>query len=97
MTLAEVSHYIEAYNRRKRREDKELAINNYILADLIGASVGRLFKGNFPQIEEVYPSLFEEETNSEEVQKQKDELSVQRFLLFATQFNQNFEKGRIIE
>ena len=93
MTLAEVSRVIEAYNRRKRREDKDRAINNYILADLIGASVGRLFKGNYPAIEEVYPSLFDEETNSEKAQAQKDELSVQRFLLFAQQFNQNFRKG----
>lgn len=91
MTIAEVSRYIEAYNRRKRREEKDKAINNYILADLIGASVGRLFKGNFPAIEEVYPTLFEEETKR--IQEQKEELSVQRFLLFAQLHNQKFQEG----
>jgi hypothetical protein len=74
MTIGEIHRRIEAYNKAKRRKEKETAINNYILADLIGASVGRLFKGNYPAIEEAYPSLFAEETKSEAERKQ--ELSV---------------------
>lgn len=95
MTIAEVSRYIEAYNRRKRREEKDKAINNYILADLIGASVGRLFKGNYPSIEEVYPSLFEDE--AKRIEEQKEELSVQRFLLFAQLHNQKYQEGANIK
>jgi len=73
MTLGEINRYIHSYNRRERQRAKEIAINNYILADLIGASVGRIYKGNFPPIQEVYPSLFGEEIeNSETLQEKKD-------------------------
>ena len=67
MTVGEIKRYIAAYNQRRKNEEKQIAYNNYILADLIGASVGRLFKGTFPGIVEVYPSLFEEEANSPSV------------------------------
>lgn len=88
MTLAEIRRYIESYNRRAKRKAKEIAINNYILADLMGASIGRLYKGTFPKIEQVYPSLFGEDDNVDEaIQEKKDELSVQRFLQFAQAYN----------
>lgn len=40
---------------------KENALNTYVLADLIGASVARLMDKNakYPTIDKVFPSLFE--------------------------------------
>lgn len=93
MTIAEISRYINSYNRQYKYKQKQDAINIYLLADLVGASVGRLYKGKFPRIQEVFPSLFEEDQLDEEYQKKKDEISAQRFLQFAEAFNKNFSGG----
>ena len=91
MTLAEITRYIKSYNRKKKQQAKEIAINNYILADLVGSSIGRLYKGTFPKIQEVYPSLFEEGDEVDEaIQEKKDQISAQRFLKFAQAYNKNY-------
>jgi len=86
MTKAEVERYLDGALWRLKTK----AQFDYSLADLIGASVARLFsnENKFPSIEQVYPALFEEETEPEEEQ---DETvitnSINNFLQFAMEHN----------
>lgn len=70
---------IQAYNDRLEYETKQKAVNTYILADLIGASVGRLLDKNakYPRLWEVFPDLFEEEIKP----RQQDWRLVKEYLL----------------
>ena len=88
MTLAEITRYIESYNRIRQQKAKEIAINNYILADLIGQSIGRIYKGTYPSIQEAYPSLFQDDAEyNDTIQQQKDEASIRNFINFANAYN----------
>lgn len=91
MTLAELQRKFESYKRVKETQEKEKATFDYILADLIGLSIGRLYSKNnkYPKIDEVYTSLFPH--NIEEEQKKKDALSIERFKQFANSFNKKLE------
>ena len=94
MTIAELTRAINSKKRVKKIQEQEHASFDYILADLIGRSVGRIYNSSnkIPEIEEAYPKLF----NSEEFQKAKkekqDELSTLRFRLFAESFNKKFKE-----
>lgn len=59
---------IDSYNNKLERETKEKAQFTYVLGDLIGASVARLFddKSNYPSIHEVFPELFPQEAASDD-------------------------------
>lgn len=94
MTIAELGRLIKSKERIAKREAKEKATYDYILADLVGRSVARLYgSGNrLPQIYEVYPSLFDEDEINTQIQEQKAELSALRFKQFANSFNQKFRK-----
>ena len=90
MTLAEITRAVDSYNRKKRREEQEKASYDYILADMIGRSVARLFNGNnrFPEIYTVYPTLFDNKEIQEREQQTRMEMSVIRFKQFAQAYNQ---------
>ena len=88
MTLAEIQRYCEGATWRLKQQ----AQFDYSLADLIGASIGRLFDSNceFPTIHTVYPYLFEEETQApEEVAEEEIATtnSINNFLAFAMKHN----------
>lgn len=94
MTVAEVQRYLDGANWRYKIQ----AQFDYTLANLIGISVGRLIAtgATFPEIEDVYPTLFPKD--SEEVKAQKDEEerlrnSQNRFLEFALKHNAKMKKG----
>lgn len=89
MTIAELNRAIESKKRIKSLEDKEKALSDYILADLIGKSISRIYSSSarYPDISEVYPTLFDSEEIQEQKQKQKDELSALRFRQFAQAHN----------
>ncbi len=89
MTIAELNRAIESKKRIKSLEDKEKALSDYILADLIGKSISRIYSSSarYPDISEVYPTLFDSEEMQEQKQKQKDELSALRFRQFAQAHN----------
>ena len=55
-TFAEFLITVEAYNKKKKDELREKAQMDYILADLIGASVARLLdkRSKYPKFEKVY-------------------------------------------
>ena len=90
MTPAELERMVES----KKRSLKEKASFDYILADLIGHSVSRIYNsGNkMPTLNEAYPFLFNEEEEAEKIQEKKDELSALRFKLFAQSYNKKFEE-----
>lgn len=89
MTIAELNRAIESKQRIKRIEDQEKATFDYTLANLIGKSISRIYSSSatYPDISEVYPSLFDSEEIQEQKQKQKDELSILRFKQFAQAHN----------
>lgn len=89
MTLLEVDRALKSYERVKRREAQEKASYDYILADLIGRSVARVYHSTnkIPPIYEAYPSLFDNEEMQEKQQQKKDDLSALRFRKFANAFN----------
>lgn len=89
MTLLEVDRALKSYVRVKRREAQERASYDYILADLIGRSVARVYHSTnkMPPIYEAYPNLFDNEEMQEKQQQKKDDLSALRFRKFANAFN----------
>lgn len=95
MTFAEVERAFASYQRMKEKKDREKASFDYILADLIGRSIARVYNSanKVPPISEVYPSLFNKEEEEQKIQNHKDDLSALRFKLFAQSYNQKFKGG----
>lgn len=89
MTIAELSRYFSSYQRAQKRRQQEQASYDYILADLIGRSVSRIYNksGKMPEIYEAYPSLFESADIEEKRKEQKTQLSILRFKQFANFHN----------
>lgn len=95
MTFAELTRQIDSKERMFKLEAKEKASNNYIHAILVGKALITAFdnKTEFPEIHEVYPSLFQKSQASQEaIVEQQDLLSALRFKQFAKSFNENFYK-----
>lgn len=94
MTLAELERRVESYRRVERQRAQEKASFDYLLADLIGKSVARIYSSsnNMPAIAEVYPSLFDTEEIKEKQQEKRAELSVLRFRQYADFHNKKFKK-----
>ena len=96
MTLAEVQRYIQGAEWRMRTK----AQYDYVSANLIGVSVGRVISNEiqFPPIEEVYPNLFEK-PDEEEVAAKEEEIatinSTNRFMEFALRHNAMKQKGEV--
>lgn len=95
MTLAELIRLIESKKRVQKEQAKEKASCDYILADLIGKSVARVFNSanTMPDISEVYPTLFDSKELEEKKQEMRDELSAIRFRQFALSHNQKIKGG----
>lgn len=94
MTLAELERLTKSKLRVEKARAQEKATFDYILADLIGKSIGRMFSSSvtYPEISEVYPSLFEKEDMQEKKQEKKAELSALRFKHFAESYNKRFKE-----
>ena len=60
MTIAEFDRAIASKKRVEKMRAQEQASFDYILADLIGRSIGRIYSSNtkLPELAEAYPSLF---------------------------------------
>ena len=97
MTFAEVSRAIQSHNRMHIAEEKRKASYDYILADLIGRSVSRIYNSanKMPALYKAYPSLFDKEVEEEKMRKQREELSMARFYQFAQLTNKRFKEGEI--
>lgn len=96
MTFAELDRVVESYNRRIKAQAKEKATFDYIHALLIGRAVASTMdKGaKFPEIHEVYPSLFDAEQIEAERQEARDNASAIRFKMFADAFNSTHKGGQ---
>ena len=97
MTPAEIRRYIESQSRIKKRDDQTKASFDYILADLIGRSIARVYNSanKMPTLSEAYPSLFDKAKEAERIQARKDELSVARFKQFALITNMRIKGGEL--
>lgn len=96
MTIAELERLIESKKRVKAQDAKEKASFDYILADLIGRSISRVYSASnkYPELHEVYPTLFNGEEIQEKKQEQLDELSALRFKQFAQAYSKNKEVAK---
>lgn len=94
MTIDELIRAVESKKRIEKKQAQELATHNYILANLIGVSVGRIYSNStkYPEIYEVYPQLFDMPEVNEDKQNKQDELSALRFKLFVNSFNEKRSK-----
>ena len=94
MTIAELGRVISSRLRVERKQAQERASFDYLLADLIGRSVSRIYSSSntMPEISEIYPSLFDSEEIQEKKQEQKDKLSALRFKQYANFHNKKFNK-----
>lgn len=94
MTISEITRMAKSKQRTTITESKERAMFDYLLADLIGKSISRIYSNSarMPELYEVYPSLFEQEDIEEKKQEQRDTLSALRFKQFAQSYNKRFKK-----
>lgn len=94
MTLAEIERAIESKKRIKKMQDREKASFDYVLADLIGRSISRIYSSSakMPELSTAYPTLFDSEEMQEKKQEKKQELSAIRFRKFAQAYNKKISK-----
>lgn len=97
MTLAEIERFIDSKKRMQKAQAQEKASFDYILAELIGRSISRIYSSSnqMPDISEVYPQLFDSKEVEERKSAQKAELSALRFKQFATSFNKRFQAQEV--
>lgn len=97
MTIGEVIRVIESKKRVKKIEAQEKASYDYILADLIGKSISRVYHSSnkLPEIYEAYPTLFDSQELQEKKQEKINELSVIRFRQFAASHNKRFKEVQL--
>ena len=95
MTFGEVERAVASKQKLEKLQAKEKAAFNYILADLIGRSISRMYSSSnkFPEITEAYPTLFEVQEIAEQKQEKINKLSALRFKLFAEAHNAKFKGG----
>lgn len=95
MTLAELTRAIDSKKRIQKHQAQEKACNDYILADLIGKSIARIYSSSakMPEIAEAYPALFNTEYIEEQKTIKQDELSALRFKQYANFHNKKFNQG----
>lgn len=93
MTFAEVSRALASYKRVKKQQEQERASFDYILADLIGQSMARIYSSSarLPEIATAYPTLFDSQAIQEHKQQKKNELSALRFKQFAAAHNMKYK------
>lgn len=78
----------------ERERAREKASFDYILGDLIGRSIARIYNSSarYPEISDVYPSLYVAEEIQEAKQEKKAELSALRFKQFAASYNKKYKE-----
>ena len=96
MTFAELERAIDSKKRIEKRKEQEKASFDYILADLIGRSISRLYSASakLPTLEEAYPNVFDAVEIASRQQEQKDNLSVLRFKQFAQSYNKRWRSKK---
>lgn len=90
MTIAEIKRTEESYKRRRKIELQEKASFDYTLAQLIAINVSKVLNSDsvtVPELQAVYPALFDTKEMEEDKQKKLDEISMIRFKQFALAHN----------
>jgi len=93
MTLAEINRAIDSKKRVMEIEAKQQAISDYLLADLIGYSVGRIHnkKNKMPTLEEAYPTLFRTAEDQERIEQNRIEKFKAQLIQFTNSHNNKFK------
>lgn len=96
MTLAELERLMDSKVRVKKRKAQEKASYDYVLSDLIGRSIARIYSSSatMPEISEAYPTLFDSKEIEEQKSAKKAELSAIRFKLFAEAHNNKIKEAQ---
>lgn len=94
MTILELSNFMRSRKRTELERLREKATLDYKLGDLIGKSIARIYNSSnkYPEISEIYPTLFDSEEIQAQKQEKQAELSALRFKQFAQSFNSKFNK-----
>ena len=90
---------MESKKRMAKVRAQEKASFDYILADLIGRSMARIYNSSntYPEISTAYPTLFDSKEIEEQKQAKLAELSALRFKQFASSYNQKFKEAKQLE
>lgn len=82
--------------RRREQEAQEKATYDYILGDLIGRSLARIYnsENHYPEIYEAYPSIFDKEKIEYARQEELNRQTAERLQRFMESFNSKKE-GKI--
>ena len=98
MTFIELERYFDSQMRIKKRMAQEKASYDYLLADLIGKSVARIYSSSnkMPSISDVYPTLFDSEEIEEQKQAKLAEISALRFKQFANFHNSKIKEAKSV-
>ena len=94
MTFAELDRLVASKKRMEKHFAKEKATYDYISAILIGRAFAACMdnKAKFPEIHEVYPSLFDVQEREIQKREQSNQLSALRFKQFAHSYNKKFKE-----
>lgn len=97
MTIGELERLLESKYRMYKQKAQEKASFDYILADLIGRSISRVYHSSnkLPDITEAYPTLFDSRELEEKKSAKKAELSALRFKQFAESYNKKFNEKEV--
>lgn len=89
MTIGEFDRLLESKRRVQKVEAQRQANFDYILGDLIGRSIARIYNSSndYPEIYDIYPEFFNKEEMEQAKQERIMELSAQRFTEFVKSFN----------
>jgi len=81
--------------RVRKAEAQQKATYDYILADMIGRSISRIYNSSnkLPDIGEVYPTLFDLQEIEDKRATKKAEMSAIRFRQFAETYNKKYKSG----
>lgn len=95
MTLAELDRSFRSKQRQIKLQEKKQASFDYVLADLIGRSIARVYNSSnkYPSIYDAYPSIYTED----EIKATQSHRDRQRFIAGLQQFAQthNMEVGKL--
>ena len=94
MTIAELVRLVNSKKRRIREQAREKAAYDYILADLIGRSVSRIYdsRNKMPTIHEAYPAIYSKEEVAERTKAQQIETFALQFRQFANFHNKKYKE-----
>lgn len=97
MSFLELKNYFESHKRIQKAQHEERATYDYILGDLIGRSIARIYnsENTYPKIYEVYPSIFNKEEMEQAEFNRRMELSALKLQEFTKSFNNKFKKKEV--